>query len=411
MTDFSVVGAGIGGLVAARALARGGARVVVHEASDTIGGTVRPHSVAGIRLDAGAESFAVRGGTVTNLLAELGLGDDIVTPEPGPAWVYREGAGAIPLPATALLGIPADPLAADVIAVIGEDAARAAAASDAEPGTISATSVGELVRQRYGAAVLDQLVAPVVHGVHSVAPDALPLARAHPRLADELAVARRLGPAVAALRAAAPAGSAVAGIRGGVHRIVEALVADLAERGVPIQTGSRVADPDALPGRVVWAAPPTGGRRVVLATLVVESAELDAAPRGSGVLVAPAGGGGGEGGERSVHARALTHATAKWAWLRDAAAGSHVVRLSYDVEPPTLADTARADASQLLGVDLPAPRGFARVEWTRPDAVEAPSVATVGESVAGSGIAGIVSHAQRLAAGLLAETSETRMDT
>ncbi|MFV0372543.1 protoporphyrinogen/coproporphyrinogen oxidase, partial [Microbacterium sp.] len=172
--DFEVIGGGAAGLVTARALARAGATVVLHEATDRLGGTVSSHEVAGLVLDAGAESFAVRGDTVAALLGELGLGDDIVAPRPGPAWLQPAAGDAVPLPATSLLGIPVDPRAHDVVAVIGADAATHAADLDAAPATDDLPeTLGELVRERMGAELLDRLVAPVVHGVHSLHPDDL----------------------------------------------------------------------------------------------------------------------------------------------------------------------------------------------------------------------------------------------
>ncbi|GAA5207663.1 protoporphyrinogen/coproporphyrinogen oxidase [Microbacterium kyungheense] len=399
-SGFSIVGGGVGGLVVARRLAASGARVTVFEASDHLGGTVARHEVAGIGLDAAAESFAVRGGVVAALLAELGLQDDIVAPAPGPAWLQPVSGEAVPLPATALLGIPAEPLAEDVVRVIGRPAAERAVERDAVPvGDVPAT-LGALVRSRYGDAMVDLLVAPVVHGVHSQHPDDLPVARAHPGLADAVREAGSLGGAVARLRAAAPPGAAVAGIRGGINRIVPALAADVGRLGGEVRLNTRVDDPSRLAGTVIVAAPgvaapPPPGRRIDLVTLVVEQDELDAAPRGTGLLVAAGA---------PARARALTHATAKWAWLREEAAGRHVVRLSYDQTPADPVADARADAETLLGVRLPTVVGAAHVSWIRPGAASVPpeGVTIVGETVAGSGLAGIVAHAERTAAGLLA---------
>ena len=169
-----------------------------------------------------------------------------------------------------------------------------------------------------------------------------------------------------------------------------------------MRLGSRI-DPTGLAdlaGRVVIAAPglavpPTAGRAVTLATLVVEQSGLDAAPRGTGVLVAE--------GAPGVGARALTHATAKWAWLREAARGRHVLRLSYDgAEPDAVLERARRDAERLLGVALPRVIDSARVVWTRPQPeTPPPGTVVVGETVAGSGLAGIVAHAERTAGELL----------
>lgn len=399
MTDFSVVGGGVAGLVVARRLAAAGASVTVLEASDRLGGTVARQEVAGIGLDAGAESFAVRGGTVQALLTELGLQDDIVAPAPGPAWLQPATGDAVPLPATALLGIPADPRAADMVRVVGLAAAERAVALDARPVGAVPAMLGPLVRERLGDDVLDRLVAPVVHGVHSQHPDELPLARAHPGLAAAVAEAGSLTGAVARLRAAAPPGAAVAGIRGGINRLVPALADDVVRHGGQIRLGHRIDDLGALAGTVIVAAPGVAspaapGRLIDLVTLVVEQDELDAAPRGTGLLVAAGA---------PVGARALTHATAKWAWVREAAAGLHVVRLSYDRTPAAPADAARADAETLLGVRLPVVVDTAHVFWIRPEAAAPPSGLTVvGETVAGSGLAGIVAHAERTAADLLA---------
>jgi protoporphyrinogen oxidase len=399
MGDFCVVGGGVAGLVVARRLAASGAAVTVFEASDRLGGTVARHEVGGIALDAGAESFAVRGGAVADLLTELGLQHDIVAPTPGPAWLQPVTGDAVPLPATALLGIPSEPLAPDVVRVVGAAAAERAAELDSRPFDEVPATLGALVRERLGDDLLDRLVAPVVHGVHSQHPDELPVARAHPGLADAVVSAGSLSGAVARLRAAAPPGAAVAGIRGGINRLVPALADDLERRGGVVRLGTRIADLDALDGTVIVAAPGVAsaaapGRRIDLVTLVVEQDGLDAAPRGTGLLVAAGA---------PVAARALTHATAKWEWLRAAAGGRHVVRLSYDETPADPVSAARADAEFLLGVPLPVVVDAAHVSWIRPAAASAPSgVVVVGETVAGSGLAGIVTHAERTAGELLA---------
>lgn len=415
-SSYVVVGGGIAGLVAARRLALGGATVTILEASDRVGGTVASHTVGGLLLDAGAESFATRGGTVAALATELGLGPEIVAPVADSAWLYQADGTAVPLPATSLLGIPAIPLAADVIRVIGLRAALRAQLDLLIPSGVGRNepSLGGLVRRRMGPRVLDRLVNPVVRGVHSTDPSELPVDRAAPGLRSLVRNQGSLAHAVRELRANAPAGSAVAGIRGGISRIVIELVADLERLGVDIRTGVRIdtVERDAAVaggatyiGRVVVAAPgvlgPIHGRTVSLATLVVDEPGLDDAPRGTGLLVAE--------GAVGVRARALTHATAKWPWLAARAGGKHVLRLSYDNAPAELERVAREDAAILLGVELAhgSVVDFARVEWTRPGpALGAPAgIAQVGESVAGSGLAAVIAQAEAVALGLLGESA------
>jgi len=396
---FTVVGGGIAGLVVARRLAMAGRSVTLLEASDHLGGTVARHTVGGIDLDSGAESFANRGGTVAALAGQLGLGGDVVAPSADGAWLQPAQGPAVPLPATSLLGIPGVPLAADVIAVVGSGSALRAQLDAIIPSfrIPAGRTLGSLVRRRMGRGVLEKLVAPVVRGVHSVHPDEILLDRAAPGLRASLALHGSLASSVRAMRASSPAGSAVSGIRGGIHRLVTELTADLVTYGVEIELGRRVTSSARLPGTVVLATPldEPAGRRIVLGTLVVQAPELDSAPRGTGMLVAE--------GSTLVQARALTHSTAKWEWLRERAGGKHVLRLSYDAEPENFAETARRDAQALLGVDLPesAVLDFARVQWLRPTSGPSEPGIVVGESVAGSGLAGIVAQADRVADELL----------
>lgn len=399
MADFTIAGGGIAGLVLARRLALGGRSVTLHEASDQLGGTVGQHRVGDLDLDSGAESFAVYGGVVAALAVELGL--ETEPPATSGAWLLPPTGDARPLPATGVFGIPGRPLAADVRAVLGLGGSLRAAVDGllpAKPLAVDAT-IGTLVRERMGRRALERLVAPVVHGVYSLDPNDLAVDTAVPALRGALMREGSLAAAVRSLRAAAPAGSAVAGIRGGMHQLVVALAGELARLGVDVRLGDAVDLTDT--GLIVAAPFAPEGRRVTLVTLVVDVPELDSAPRGTGVLVAS--------GASGVRARALTHSTAKWGWLRERAAGRHVLRLSYDdgaLPKSDLREIARADAGALLGVPISIERvlDFDTVEWTRPRPTQAPpGVTAVGESVAGSGLARIIAHADRVAEVLLAD--------
>ena len=433
--DAIVVGAGVAGLVAARELAGAGLRTLVLEERDQPGGAVRGHTVDGLTLDAGAESYATRGGAVAALVAELGL--PIATPDALGSWVHlRRGDG--PLPRTGLLGIPGHPWAADVRQTLGIVGALRASADLVLPRSAEPATLGALVRHRMGRRALDRLVRPVVGGVHAADPDDLAVDAVAPGLTgarDRGSLAR----AVRTLRASAPAGSAVQGIDGGMHLLVTALVDDLTAHGATIRTRTPVASVRAVDGgwdvdgettaRLVLATPAASallgigdgetdpGAQVTLVTLVLDAPELDRAPRGTGVLVAP--------DATDVTAKALTHGTAKWAWLaRAAGPGRHVVRLSYGRAGETTSEpdvaTALSDASTLLGVPLrdQQVRGHAVVRWTqalpRPseahraavaevrEAVAAlPGVAVCGAWVAGNGLASVVPDARAAARGLL----------
>jgi oxygen-dependent protoporphyrinogen oxidase len=404
-----VVGGGVAGLIVARDLARAGFAVTVVEASQRTGGQLASTRVAGIEVDAGAEAFATRGGAVEALAVELGLAADIVRPLDSPAWLVGRGGRSRPLPAASVLGIPADPRAPDVVRVIGRPAAWRARFDAVLPlrHPDSYRTVGDLVRRRMGAGVARRLVAPVVRGVYSTTPDALPLEIASPGMRDALRAAGSLGAAVGRLRAASAAGSQVAGLRGGVHRLAASLADDALAHGARIVLGARVARADAtgvwldsgerVEGGVVFAAadiaaPATRTRTIIVAIAVVDAPELDGAPRGTGALV--------EAGAEGITARAFTHSSAKWTWLADELPpGRHAVRLSYDGMPDDPENTVHTDLRAITGARIDRLVGLDMRTWTR--TLESLPVSNgldaVGEAASVTGLASIVAGARETA--------------
>ncbi|MCL2515804.1 MAG: FAD-dependent oxidoreductase [Microbacteriaceae bacterium] len=504
-TRVVVIGGGMGGLVAARDLARPGFEVTLLEASDRFGGSVQRQDLtladgAQVTVDAGAESFATRGGHVAAYLEELHLTDQVVQPNPAGAWLQLPDK-AVPMPKGGLLGIPSSPLSTDVIAAIGWGGALRAYLDRLLPPLKigDERNLGRLVSRRMGRAVLENLVAPVTTGVYSASPDQLDVAIAAPGLSRALTRMGSLSGAVDELRAGGPskAGSAVGGITGGMWRLPEAIAADATRRGAVLQTGARVTaitpvaeqesgqpgsaehgsaeqeaaepaltDPEApaersparflvhVAGRsepieadavlidtpsaqalpllaslspefdALAKAPWPDATSVELVTLVLDAPALDAAPRGTGMLVS----------ERVdpgfCTAKALTHSSAKWPWLAaQLAPGRHVVRLSYGRagresgagDQPDAALRARAlqDAAALLNIPLSESQlvGFGRVRWSNAQPLAAvgqqqrlaalaaavgqvPGLEATGGWIAGTGLASVVPHAREAAARL-----------
>lgn len=447
-----VVGGGVAGLVAARELSLGGAAVTLIEACEQLGGRVASAPLHGHAVDVGAEAFATRGGEVQRLITELGLAQRVVAPAPLGSWVYAEGV-ARPLPKGGALGIPASPMSAESRRVLGFGAALRATLEPlrrrATP-TNDETTVASLVTERLGARVLERLVRPIALGVYSTEPTELRLAQV-PGLREAFDRSGSLVGAARELRAASSAaGGAVAALAGGMTPLVAALEADLLGRGCEIVRGTQVVslvppfdtEPSwqvqdaevsclASADAVVIAAPERAARDLLggllggpghaapapsdieVIALAVHDERLDAAPRGTGVLVAP--------GDPRVTAKALTHATAKWpdrAAVRGA--GEHVLRLSYGrtgsaPETAALADAdafalALRDASLLLGIEL-APESLAdavRQPWSvspppgaRPEPQTPATVALAGDWVHGTGLASVVAGARGAANDLL----------
>ncbi len=168
------------------------------------------------------------------------------------------------LPRTGVLGIPANPWDPEVRRSLGLAGSLRASLDKLLPAslgtTAEATSVSALVRARMGRRVLERLVAPVVGGVHSADPDVLDIDMVAPGLRAGIRARGSLAAAVAAQRngtqrsgnqrngGALPpapsaglqkAGSAVAGLRGGMHTLISALLAELRSEGVTLLGGTR----------------------------------------------------------------------------------------------------------------------------------------------------------------------------
>jgi protoporphyrinogen/coproporphyrinogen III oxidase len=223
-----VVGGGIAGLAGARAAlaaaaAAGlGLRATVLEASGRAGGEVWTEEVDGTPIDWGPDSFIASKPRGSELAAELGLGNDLIPVAPGRSFLLR-GGRLLPIPPGTALGVPVRPAA--LVEAVREGlltlwgALRAAAEPALPPMDGREPSAKELARTRLGGEVADRLVEPLLRGVFGAPGSRIGAWAAFPQAAG----ARSL---VLALRSSRPRPSFVS-IRGGMGRLVDALVAEL----------------------------------------------------------------------------------------------------------------------------------------------------------------------------------------
>ncbi len=357
----AVVGGGISGLAAAWFLRQSlgpSAEIVVLEKQPVVGGHLRVSDVAGLPVDEGAESLLARRPEAVDLAVAVGLGDDVVHPAAVGAGLWSRGA-ILPLPAGTVMGVPADPAQlAGVLTVAEMTAAIARDASYPQLRVEEDVAIGRLVRSRYGDAVADRLVEPLLGGVYAGRADELSLDATVPALGAAVRTARTLGEAVAAA-AASPASSAAAGpvfagLTGGVGRLPGAVAV---ASGADVRTGVTVRSLERTPtgwrlvtgpvpeptvldvDAVVVATPAVAAARLLAEAAPAAAAELGgveaasmaivtlalpadgfpAAPSSTGFLVPPVDG-------RTI--KAVTFSSVKWPWLGGRAGGLVLLRAS-----------------------------------------------------------------------------------
>lgn len=362
-----VVGGGISGLAAAYRLvtSAGAPQVVLLEQAPRTGGVLRrqPFAVGSdeFHLDVGAEALLARRPEATDLLHEIGLGDDVVHPVTSRAAIWSRGC-LHPMPAGTVMGVPGDPDALRGLLSGDEVEAVAAEADRTHEPVAGDVDVASWVAGRVGQAVVDRLVEPLLGGVYAGHAARLSLRATVPALWP---VARDGTGLLEAVRRAKPAGTAAgddgaapvfAGVRGGVGRLAETLHAQLVERGTRVLTGACVqrlerrgegwalhlgpagrgdvieasavvlAVPAQRAARLLSAESPSAATllgevassSMVVCTVVTEAGTLDGLDL-SGVLVPPVE-------DRLV--KAVTFSSRKWAWVAEAAGGRDVLRMS-----------------------------------------------------------------------------------
>lgn len=559
--DALVIGGGIAGLSAAWQLTQDGFKPLLVEARGYLGGLIAPGYIGPVQVDLGAETFVPRGVETAQMVAALGL--EALAPSGDGARLFlppnrANGESRWRLwrfLRDAYLGIPADPGADDVVAVLGAKAAQRAAqdrhlGSEVGQGAEGETLAG-FVAARMGQAVVDRLVRPIVAGIYTCDPADLATDTVTPGLRQATREHGCLADAVAFLlarsRKATGGRSVDKCVRGGMFQLTAALSQAITTAGGTVLTrvgAQQLIAPDAAgnadiasgattcgasgasnaashdasdssttpdssgywqvvlaptkPGPTPSSEPVPAGaprtlrtKRLVVAcsarpalrllasanlaaldtditipvgapiarySLLVDSPELDAAPVGQGLLVAPASpascadtqaepdqstpdtqaasepcadtqpgavepsdqGSPTQPGavESPVGAKALSHLNVKWPWIAQALAPhQHLLRLSYgrlgQSEPQVSLEQALADVRVLTGVTIhpeqvsehklvrwngtlpPLPPSYrARIAAFMSQVENIEGLAVTGAWVGGTGVNAVVAHAR-----------------
>lgn len=448
-----VVGAGISGLATAYFLRRElhpDATITVLDPAVVPGGKVRTVPLAGLPVDTGPDAFLSRAPELRELIAELGLADDVVEPLAGGAYVWSRGR-LRPLPPGMAFGLP-ERLAPLLRSGLLSPAGTLRAGLDLVLPTTrlpEEPTVADLVRPRFGAEVYHRLAAPLLGGVHAGDPEVL----SAPSTVPEITALARAGRSTYLTmrrrrRAApAPAGPRVAplvSLRGGLGRLTGALT-DALGPGV-VRTGVAARGLEHRVGDGFTVRTDAGGYdadRVVLATPAYVAADLldpvlpqaaatlrdipyvDVAnttvafhrdqvptlPRGTGFLVPPVE------GELIV---GCTWLTQKWPHLVNdevvlikAMVGRYGDRRWLDLSDGQLVAAVRDGLGQMLGIDAtpfdtlvqrwPAAMPqytvghAARLARLDTEVATLPGLSLTGAAYRGSGLAGCVAQARTTA--------------
>lgn len=435
-----MVGGGITGLATAYYLRKAGVAATVVEAGDRLGGKIRTLELGGVPVEAGPDTFLARVPWAVDLCRELGLGDELVEPATGKAFLWTGGRLKL-LPDRHVLGVPTalrPLLRSEVLSSAG--VVRACLDLVLPRTTFGPDpSVAEVVGRRLGRQAMERLVEPLVGGINAGRADALSLAATARPIAEAAARSRSL---ILGLRRApaAPGGPVFLGLAGGLQRLIDRLAEEVDD--IRLDTAVREIEPgytlrcnpgpDIEADAIVITTPsfaaagilsslsPAAAKRigeirhasVVTATLAYPPAVVRRPLAGAGMLVPRVEG-------RLV--TACTWSTSKWPALAAggmvllrASAGrdgddralelpdEEIVRRLHDELAPVLDLQARPEASVVSRW----PRGFPQYDvghHARVDAIEtalatdAPGVFVAGAAYRGLGIAACIEQACRVA--------------
>lgn len=263
LANVVIVGGGISGLTLAYRLERAGVRqVVLLEAQDRLGGNIGTLRRDDYLLDLGPDAWVAQKPETRALAAELGLGDQVITPLADASRVHLVQRGRlVPLPRGLVLGVPTDWPAFLRSPLFSPRAKARVLLEPLVPRVVGPNpehdpSVGAFVEARLGREMTDKLLGPLLGGIFAGSAWDLSLRTAFPQLVRAEA---EHGSLVRAFRArrrqqGGTLESPFLSLAAGMGSLIEALRAALVETRVSLSR----------PVRSV--APLDGGYRVVHAT-------------------------------------------------------------------------------------------------------------------------------------------------
>ncbi|MDO5699535.1 MAG: protoporphyrinogen oxidase [Dermatophilus congolensis] len=463
-----VIGGGVTGLLASRRLAGAGARVTLVERGPRLGGQIRTVELGGRRVDVGAEAVHLALPSMKSVVAELGLADAVQASRPGTSWLWTGRrrvlpAGVGPAGPTQIMPV----LKSGVLRPFGLVRAGLEPLAAERQGPIDLSpdhdiSVGDFVTRRFGRAVSELFVDPLLGSLHSGNVDELSLRACAPSLVPAASKGTSLlrnRPAAPKRAPGTPPPVMFANWKDGLSTLTDALIdgVDLDLRLGAHVVGLSALPPDTASGQgapryrvalatgealtadgVVLAVPAavaadliSGGAPSAAATLrqtrIASTATIVLGFRRGDVSHLPALAGNGflVPSRYGTLVKAGTHLSTKWAHLDQgdtvlvrASAGRAGSGLLDSLDDEALLDHVRRDLRTFTGIDAPPTLAHTQ-RWTtglpqltvgHPDrmtsaradlATRMPGVELAGASYDGIGIGACLTSAEKAAARLV----------
>ncbi len=270
MLDVIVIGGGISGLAAAWRATEAGHQVQLLESSKRLGGVIGSQRRDEGLLELGPDALLTSRASVSNLLEDLDLSGQVISPFPSRPWLGCRGS-LHPLPEgfrsvapTRLLPFIRTPL----LSWRGKFRMLWDLVLPASP--LKDQTLAELICRRFGEEVLEQLAQPLIGGIYASDPGQMSLAATMPYL---LELEKKYGSLMRGLWKSSAVPPKMSSLPGGLGHLVSSLTRRLGPRiqtDAPVTRLTRTSEGWRVEaGERAWQA-----RQVVIATSAPHCAKL-----------------------------------------------------------------------------------------------------------------------------------------